>query len=60
MKALFRFPVVICFWGSTMSEMGEAEKCLHPREPLSGTATAQIGEWEMIVIWVLYNGPGFV
>ena len=31
------------FWGSKVSEMGGAEKCPHPRVPLSGTPTAQIG-----------------
>ena len=48
------------FWGSTVSEMGESEKCLRPREPLSGTPTALIGGWEMIVLWVPYNGTLFV
>ena len=38
------------FGGSKVSEMGEAETCPHPREPLSGTPTAQIGGWEMIVL----------
>ena len=40
------------FLGSKVWEMGEAEKCPHPREPRSETPTAQIGGWEMIVIWV--------
>ena len=40
--------MVICFWGQKVSEMGEAEKCLNPREPLSGTPTTQIGGREMI------------
>ena len=48
------------FLGLTVSEMGEFEKCPHPREPLSGTPKAQIGGWEMIVLWVPYNGPVFV
>ena len=48
------------FLGSKVWEMGEAEKCPHPREPRSETPTAQIGGWEMKVIWVLYNGPVFV
>ena len=43
----------LIFWGSKVSEMGEAEKCPNHREPLSGTPTAQIGEWEMIVQWSL-------
>ena len=29
------------FLGSTVSEMGESEKCLHPREPLSGNPYSQ-------------------
>ena len=45
---------------SKVWEMGEAEKCPHPREPLSGTPTAQIGGWEMIVLWVPYTAPVFV
>ena len=48
------------FLGSKVSEMGEAEKCHHPREPLSGTPTAQIERWEMIVLWVPYTAPLFV
>ena len=38
--------------------MGEAEKCPHPREQLKETPTAQIGGWEMIVLWVPYTGLG--
>ena len=34
---------VCLFLGSKVQEIREAEKCLHPREPLSGTPTAQIG-----------------
>ena len=37
------------FLGSKVSQMGEAEKCPHPRESLSGTPTAEIGGQEMIV-----------
>ena len=48
------------FWGSNVSEMGGAEKCPYPREPLSGTPTAQIGGWEMILLWVPYTTPVFV
>ena len=48
------------FLGLKVSEMGEAEKCPHPREPLSGTPTAQIGGLEMIVLWVPYTAPVFV
>ena len=48
------------FLRSKVWEMGEAEKCPHPREPLSGTPTAQIGGWEMIVLCVPYNGTVFV
>ena len=51
---------VCLFLGSKVWEMGEAENCPHPREPLSGTTTAQIGGWEMIVLWVPYNGPVFL
>ena len=32
-----------------------AEKCQHPREPLSGTPTAQIGGRKMIVQCVPYT-----
>ena len=39
--------------------MGEAEKCPHPREPLSGTPTAQIGGWGMIVLCVRNTAPLF-
>ena len=46
--------------GSKFSEIGEAEKRPHPREPLSGTPTAQIGGWEMIVLWVPYTAPVFI
>ena len=35
--------------GSTVSEMGEAEKCPNPRKPISGNPTAKIGGWEMVV-----------
>ena len=47
------FPVsgVCLFWGSKFSKIEEVEKCPHPREPLSGTPTAQIGGWEMIVLY---------
>ena len=48
------------FLGLKVSEIGEAEKCPHPREPLSGTPTAQIGGWEMIVLRVSYTAPLFV
>ena len=48
------------FLGSKVWEMGEAEKCPHPREPLSETPTAQIGGWEMIVLGVPYTAPVFV
>ena len=48
------------FLGSKVSEIRESEKCPHPREPLSGTPTAQIGGWEMIVLWVPYTAPVFV
>ena len=43
-------PVSSCylFLGSTVSNMGEAKTCPHPREPLSGTPTAQNGGREMI------------
>ena len=51
---------VCLFLGSKLWEMGEAEKCPHQREPLSGTPTAQNGGREMIVLWVPYNGPVFV
>ena len=51
---------VCLFWGSKFSETGEVEKCPHPREPLSGTPTAQFGGWEMIVLWVPYTAPVFV
>ena len=37
------------FWGSKVSQMGETEKCPHPRESLSGTPIALIGGQEMIV-----------
>ena len=40
--------MVVCFFGAKVSEMGEAEKYPHPREPLSCTPTAQIGGREMI------------
>ena len=36
--------------GGKILEIGEAEKCPNPREPLSGTPTAQIGGMEMIVL----------
>ena len=45
---------VYLFLGSKQSEIGEAEKCPNPKEPLSGTPTAQIGGWEIIVLWVTY------
>ena len=51
---------VCLFLGSKFSEIEEPENSSHPREPLSGTPTAQIGGWEMIVLWVPYNGPVFV
>ena len=47
------------FWGGIL-EIGEAEKCPHPREPLSGTPTAQIGGMEMIVQCAPYTAPMFV
>ena len=47
---------VYLFLGSKVSEMGEAEKCPHPREPL----TAQIGGWEMMGLWVPHTAPVFV
>ena len=37
-------------------EMGEAEKCPHPREPI----TAQIGGWEMIAQCATYTASVFV
>ena len=40
--------------------MGEADKCPHAREPLSGTPTAQIGGREMIALCVPYTAPVFV
>ena len=48
------------FLGSTVSEIGEAEKCSHPREPLSGTPTAQIRGREMIVQCVPYTASVFI
>ena len=48
------------FFGANVSEMGKAEKCPHPREPLSGTPTTQIGGWEMIVQCVPYTAPVFL
>ena len=60
-EVLSRFPVFVClFLGSKVLEMGKAEKCPHPREPLSGTPTAQIVRGEMIVLWVPYTAPLFV
>ena len=47
------------FLGSKFSEIGEVEKCPHPREPLSGTPTAQNGGWEMIVLWVPLTLPRY-
>ena len=51
---------VCLFLRSKVWEMGEAEKCPHLREPLSGTPTAQTGRWEMIVLWLPYNALVFV
>ena len=34
---------VCLFLGQKIWEIGEAEKCPHSREPLSGTPSAQIG-----------------
>ena len=48
------------FLGSTVSKMWEAEKCPHPRVPLSGTPTAHIRGREMIVQWVPYTAPVFI
>ena len=41
-------------------ETEEAEKCPHPREPLSGNPTAQIGGLEMIAQCAPYTAPVFV
>ena len=48
------------FFGTKVSEIGEAEKCPHPKEPLSGTLTTQIGGREMLVQCVTYTAPVFV
>ena len=44
---------------SKLSEMGEL-KCPHPRDPLRGTPTDQIGRREMIAQCVPYTAPVFV
>ena len=51
---------VCLFLGSKFSEIGEVEKCPHPREPLSGTLTAHTGGRELIVLWVPYTALEFV
>ena len=51
---------VCLFLGSKFSEIEESEKCDDSKEPLSGTPTAQIERWEMIVLWVPYTAPVFV
>ena len=43
-----------------MSEMGEAENRSHPRETLSGTPTAQIGEREKIAKCAPYTVSVFI
>ena len=48
------------FWGSTVSERGDAEKSPNPSEPLSGTPKAQIGGWEMIFLCDPNTAPVFV
>ena len=48
------------FYVTKGSEIGEAEKCPHPKEPLSGTLTTQIGGREMLVQCVTYTAPVFV
>ena len=44
---------------SKLSEMGEL-KCPHPRDPLRGTPTDQIGRREMIAQCVPFTAPVFV
>ena len=55
-------PVFRCLsvLGSKVLEMGEAENCPNPKEPLSGIPTVQIERWEMIVLWGLYTAMVFV
>ena len=60
LEGLFPVSSDCLYLGSKFSEIGEVEKCPHPREPLSGTPTAQIERWEMIVLWVPYTAPVFV
>ena len=51
---------VYLFLCSTVSEIEEAEKGPHPREPLSGTPTAKIGGRDMTVQCITYTVPVFV